>query len=78
MTWTDARGSFKEWGKRIAIVSVISLIAFVAKTEDSRLNSKIHALESDNVTSKVTMGRLEEKIDAMRAQLDRIEKRGVR
>lgn len=78
MTWTDARGTTKEWAKRIAIVSTLSLLAFVAKTAESRLNSRVEVLESSHVNEKVTLGRLEEKVDAMKAQLDRIEKRGVR
>lgn len=75
MTWMDAKGTFKQWGLRFAIVTGVSLIAFIAKTEDSRLNNKISVLESDAVSAKVTLGRLEEKIDSMRAQLDRIERK---
>ena len=77
MTWTDARGTFKQWATRTAIVLGVSLIAFVAKTEDSRLNTKITVLESDSVSAKVTLGRLEEKLDAMKSQLDRIERKGI-
>lgn len=77
MTWFDAKGTLKQWGLRFAIGTTVAFVAFVAKTEDSRLNSKITVLESDSVSAKVTLGRLEEKLDAMKAQLDRIERKGV-
>ncbi len=77
MTWMDAKGTFKQWGIRFAIITGVSLVAFIAKTEDSRLNNKISVLESDAVSAKVMLGRLEEKLDSVKAQLDRIERKGV-
>lgn len=77
MTWMDAKGTFKQWGIRFAIITGVSLVAFIAKTEDSRLNHKISVLESDAVSAKVMLGRLEEKLDSVKAQLDRIERKGV-
>lgn len=77
MTWMDAKGTFKQWGLRFAIVTGVGLISFIAKTEDSRLNNKIAVLESDSITTKVTLGRLEEKLDALKSQLDRIERKGI-
>lgn len=77
MTWMDAKGTFRQWGLRFAIITGVSLIAFIAKTEDSRLNHKIGVLESDSITTKVTLGRLEEKLDALKSQLDRIERKGI-
>lgn len=85
MTWTDAKGTFKQWALRFGIVSGVSLVAFIAKTEDSRLRAedsilhkRIDVVQSEAVQTKVLGARLEEKIDAVRAQLDRIEKKGVR
>lgn len=77
MTWADARGTFKQWAIRTAIVLTVSLVAFVAKTAESRLNSRLDKVESENVMTKVMLGRLEEKLDAVKSQLDRIEKKGV-
>lgn len=77
MTWMDAKGTFKQWGLRFVIATVVAFVAFVAKTEDSRLNNKIAVLESDSVSAKVTLGRLEEKLDALKSQLDRIERKGI-
>ena len=77
MTWMDAKGTFRQWGIRFVIGIVVAFVAFVAKTEDSRLNNKIAVLESDSVSAKVTLGRLEEKLDALKSQLDRIERKGI-
>lgn len=73
----DGKSSWTKWGTRALIVALLSLTAFVAKTEDSRLNSRIDRLEYTVVTLQVTLGRLEEKLDAVRATLSRIEKKGT-
>lgn len=77
MSFTDASGSHKKWIVRFVAVCAVGLVGFLVKAEHSRLNSELNAVKSDSVNAKVTLGRLEEKIDAVKHQLDRIEKKGV-